>query len=190
MSKLAREKEKLKSHYTKLLAQMVSDTDFSRFLDDVDGKVIKYSELSHFNTIDELLPSNPFDYRIVLTEDSYNQGHWCCLVKTSKNIVWFDSYGVRPDGELSLIPASVRRMLGEDHYYLTRIIKSSYRKVSYNKIRYQVLQTGVNTCGKWSTLFILMSKFGYSLKEFQTFMQKQKEESGKPFDILVCDWIQ
>ena len=72
--------------YKKSLSVMISSDDFSRFLDDVgSNKILKYSELQKYNTMDELLPEKT-DYKIILTESQINSGHWCCILKYNDTI--------------------------------------------------------------------------------------------------------
>lgn len=186
-----KEKNKLIEHYQKSLRTMINDKDFTRYFGvDVENKILKYSQLANYQTINELLPEDK-DFRIILTESKSNEGHWCCILKYNNVIEWFDSYGCRPDGELSFISKTMKLLLGENKHYLSRLLntKLSNQNVIYNKTRFQVLDDGINTCGKWTILRILMMKFGYNLNEFVDFMKRQQEETGKPYDILVCDWI-
>lgn len=172
------------------LAKMISDSDFTKYFTDAKEKTMKYSELSNYNTIDELL-SKPKDYRIILTESKLNEGHWCCLTKNNNRYVWFDSYGVRPDGELALIPLIIKKMLKEDKHYLSRLIKTIPKgsKFEYNKKAFQKLKDGINTCGRWVLAYLILFHINYTLKEFQDFFKDNKEVSGKPYDLLVVDWI-
>ena len=192
MSNLTRQKEKLINHYKKCLEYMVSDVDFRRFFgEDVASKVLKYSDLDNYKSIDELLP-NEKDFVIVLTENKKNEGHWCCLLKYNGLLEWFDGYGGKagkPDGELSFISKAMNIFLDQDDRYLTKILKESGRKIIYNKEPYQALQDGVNTCGKWVIARIMMMQFGYTLKDFQDKLKEKIIETGKPADILICDWI-
>ena len=62
-------------------------------------KIIKYSELSEFNELNELLP-NEKDSCVILYEDSLDHGHWVALSKYNGIFELFESYGMSPDGEL------------------------------------------------------------------------------------------
>lgn len=189
---MSRQREKLIDHYTKCLAYMVSDVDFQRwFGGDVASKIIKYSDLEHVQDIDELLPAKK-DFIIILTENKKNEGHWCCLLKYDGLLEWFDPYGGvsgKPDGELSFISKAMKIVLHEDKHYLTRLLKESGKKVIWNKEEFQSLSDGVNTCGKWTIARIVMLNCGYTLKEFQDKIKQKMEETGKPPDIIMCDWI-
>jgi hypothetical protein len=183
-----RVKDKIEK-YKKSLALMIASDDFARFLDDVsNNKILKYSELKNYNTMDELLPEKT-DYKIILTESQINSGHWCCILKYGDTVEWFDSYGVRPDGELNFISAGMRKILGEDKHHLSRLIKTikSPTKFIYNKKKLQVLKDGVNTCGRWTILRLVLSKNGYDLNEFLRFINDYCKNNDVPPDIAVVN---
>ena len=187
-----KQKEKLINHYKNCLAEMISDKDFQRFFGaGVASKVIKYGDLDNFKSIDDLLP-NEKDFAIILTETKRNEGHWCAILKYDGLIEWFDSYGGKggkPDGELSFISKAMNVLLDQDDRYLTKLLKESGRKIIYNKEKFQAFQDGISTCGKWVIARILMFQMGYNLKEFQDKINQKMIETGKPYDILICDWI-
>jgi hypothetical protein len=181
----------------KKLETMISDDDFNRYFSDAPSKLIKYSELANINNIDELLPEEQ-DYRIILTESQRNSGHWCVILKYNdpktgkKYIEWFDSYSGKPDSELSFIPSSINKMLGQDKHYLSKILKTVKEpyNILYNATRYQKLKDGINTCGSWCILRLMLHHIGYSLADFKKFIKESSKMQGnKPYDILVCDWV-
>ena len=67
--------------YQKLLDNMsysLSDSDLKQLLGN-DAKIMKYSQLSDVNSIEELLPNSAFDYVIILVELKDDVGHWECV---------------------------------------------------------------------------------------------------------------
>jgi len=92
---------------------------------------------------------------------------------------------------LKYIPEVVKRMLGEDNYHLSRLLRDvKDRQVIYSKKRLQKLEDGINTCGRWVLLRILMMKeFFYTLQEFLNFIQDSVEETEMTTDELVASWI-
>jgi hypothetical protein len=182
-------KQKVIDNYKRLLETMMTDLDFKRYFG-LDVPILKYSELSEYNDINELLP-NDKDFKIILTESEYNSGHWCAIMKYGNNIEWFDSYAEHPDGQLSFIPQQIKKMLGQNHHHLTRLLKTvkPNQKIIFNNKPFQVLKDGINTCGRWIIARILTMRMGYTLPEFQQLLKKKKQETGKPYDILICDWI-
>jgi hypothetical protein len=189
------EKRRAIQHYEKLLSTMLSDLDMQHFIGgNVQGKILKYSELAGYDNINQLLPESK-DFRIILTETKRNQGHWCCLlkypIKGHETVEWFDSYSGKPDSELKYIPEQIRRMLGETEHHLTRLLKTvdDNQCVIYNKKKLQSLADNVDTCGRWVVARILMNQFGYTLEDFINKVEEIEDETGKPYDIIVCDWV-
>jgi hypothetical protein len=174
----------------KKLATMISDADFDRFFTDANKKLLKYCELENINNIDELLPDNR-DYRIILTESQKNSGHWCCITKQNNVYTWFDPYSGKPDSELKFIPAIMNKMLGQDKRHLSRILKTikEPNQIFYNETRYQKLQDGINTCGRWCICFLLLSHIGYDLAEFKNFIELNCKKYNMPPDILICHFF-
>jgi hypothetical protein len=173
------------------LAHMVSDEDFNQFFTDAPQKLLKYSELADIQDIDQLLPETQ-DYRIILTESQKNSGHWCCITRKNGVYTWFDSYGEKPDKELSFIPAVMNKMLGQDKKHLGRILKTIRQpnQIYYNETKYQKLRDGINTCGRWCICFLLLHHIGYDLKEFKEFIKLNcKKHNNMPPDILICHFF-
>ena len=63
----------------KTVHKALSDKDIRQILGDT-CKIIKYSELSKYNTLSEFLPEL-LDYVVILYEEEYNSGHWGALLK-------------------------------------------------------------------------------------------------------------
>ena len=63
----------------KLLHTALSDSDIRRILGS-DTRIIKYSNLAPYNSLDELL-TKPVDYCVILDEDAPNHGHWVAVSK-------------------------------------------------------------------------------------------------------------
>jgi hypothetical protein len=184
--------EKIIKKYENLLKNFITDQDLKRYglINDLSD-VIKYSDLQKYNTMLELLPKEN-DYKVILTETKPNSGHWVCLLRYGNCIEFFDSYGVSPDGELKFIDKITRKLLGEDKKELTRLFNTlpeDYMGI-YNKKHFQSLKNNINTCGRFVICRCLTSQFGYKLDEFIDLLEKQKKETGKPYDIIMCDWIE
>lgn len=185
-----KQKELLIKKYEAELGKMFSDADIHRHLG--ADKVMKYSELSSYNDIDELLPADK-DFKVILTEQQVNQGHWCCIMRYKNIYEWFDGYGVKFDGQFRYINTITKHLLGQGGNPLTKLLKDATKKqgkkVYYNKRRFQVIDDNINTCGRWCVARILAMLVGYELDDFINKVDEKCEETGKPPDILVCDWI-
>jgi len=176
--------------YTKELKKMFSDKDFARYFD-VTNKILTYEDLEKYNTIKDLLPDEK-DFKIILTQTKPNSGHWCCIVRNKNNIIWFDSYGVPPDGELKYISKEINHQLHQDIHQIHRLMntaKADGLDANYNHHKYQSESDLVCTCGRWCVWAILMNNLNYSLEDCKNFINKWSYEKSKPPDILICDWI-
>lgn len=173
------------------LATMISDKDFEKYFSDANQKILKYSQLENIKDINELLPDEK-DYRIILTENKKNSGHWCAITRDNDIYTWFDSYGEYPDDELKYIPKFINEMLGQDKKHLSRLLKTikEPNQIFYNKTKYQKLGDGINTCGRWCICFLLLHHIGYDLKEFKNFIKlNSKKYNDMPYDILICNFF-
>ena len=174
------------------LSYMIDSEDINRYLDAGSTKLIKYSELDQYRTIEELLP-NDVDYKIILIEQNPNSGHFCCILRYGKTIEWFDSYGIKPDGELSFISKVKNRLLGQDVKLLSLLLNDATArgwKVIWNKKKLQQLKNGINTCGRWCLLRITMlTQFYFGLDEFIDFIEKNFKGGSVSKDRMICNWI-
>jgi len=174
--------------------EFLTDSDLRRFFpNNKDPKpIIKYSDLAKVKSIYELLP-NDKDFKVILIESRYNTGHWVSISRNGKYIYFFDSYSNKPDGQLRYIKSFWRKMLGQDETYLTKLLQPALlkgRKVLYNKNRLQSLKSGSGTCGRWVILWLLMNlQMGFSLDEFEEFIDKNKEKLGLTRDELITHFV-
>jgi len=168
----------------------ITDLDLKRYFPETESNVIKYSELANVNSLYDLLPTDK-SYKIILIEDHYNSGHWTAIMRIGNTIENFDSYGVAPDGELKFINKIQKVLLGEDKKYLTHLLdKVKDSKKVWNNVKLQKLSNGSATCGRWVILrLIMMRDFGFTLKEFQDFIKKYKDQYGVNGDELVSMWV-
>jgi len=179
---------------TSKLSMMITSEDIDRYLDAGSSKILKYAELDQFRTMEELLPKE-VDYRIILIEQNPNSGHWCCILRYGKTIEWFDSYGLKPDGELNFISKIKNKLLGQDVKHLTFLFNDAVQRewnCIYNKKKLQKLKNGINTCGRWCLLRITMlTQFYFDLDEFLEFIEKNFKGGAlsKSKDQMISDWI-
>ena len=99
----------------------LSDSDIRKILGR-GCKIVKYSELSNYNTIEQLLPKEKASV-ILLIEDSLDHGHWVGLCRFKDTYMYFDSYGNPVDADLKWASMQTRRELHEDKPYLFSIIR-------------------------------------------------------------------
>jgi hypothetical protein len=184
---------RLEAGVIKRIKEPITDKDLERYFPETNhynDNVIKYSELINYDSIYQLLPKER-SYKIILIESEKNSGHWTAIMRYKDTIEYFDSYGVSPDGELKFINIIKKKILGQDHHYLTELLRNvSDKKVIYNKMKFQKLKNGSATCGRWIILRLLMMRdFFYTLEDFQDFINKNKKETGFDPDYLVSLWV-
>lgn len=184
------EKQKHLDNLQHNLSYFGSNFDIADALNCSQDKIIKYSELKNYNSLDELLPNPLFDYKIILLETSKNAGHWTCLIRMNNVIECFNSYGVSIDSEFRFIPDVIERMLGESKRFLTNLIKKNNTfKVINNTYEFQSKDTDIATCSRWCILRCETAKIGYSLKDFVNMIHKQVVKEDLPPDILVLYYV-
>lgn len=171
------------------LSYFGSNFDIANALNCGQDKIIKYSELKNYNSLDELLP-NTFDYKIILLETARNTGHWTCVIRMNDIIECFNSYGISIDKEFGFIPDVIERMLGQSKRYLTNLIKKDNTfKIVNNTYEFQSQQDHIATCSRWCILRIELARMGYALQDFINMIDKQVEKTEIHPDILVLDYV-
>lgn len=113
-------------------------------------KIIKYSELSKFSNINQLL----FGYNscVILILSKENYGHWVCVTRNGNNLEFFDSYGYFVDDPIYFKNTSkyFRKHNGQDLPLLTYLflIASYEYNITYNDLRFQKMEKNIATCGR------------------------------------------
>jgi len=156
------------------------------------SKIIKYSDLDNYKSIDKLLKIN--DYKIILIESQQNAGHWVVILKYKKDnkiiIEYFNSYGMKPEADLSYVGSAMNKILENDKGNLKELLNDAISKgyeVIYNKKRFQSSNKKVNTCGRWIILRIIMMKhYKMSLEEFSSFIEQLKKKYKTEADIICA----
>lgn len=132
----------------------LSDKDIMRLL---RGKanIMTYQELQKYNSLDDAL--GPHGALVLLYTTKNNYGHWVCVFRVNKDTVeFFDSYGYSPDDQLNFIPQYFRERNYGRYPHLTALLYESGYNIVYNEYQLQDEKKGVNTCGRWCVLRILM----------------------------------
>lgn len=187
------EKKELKEEIDEEKAQPMDDSDIRDFLPDV--KIMRYSDLKNYRTIQELLP-NDIDYAIILYQESENKGHWVAVLRYNKTFEFFDPYSSKNgeiDEPLLWTPCIVRLKLNCHIPYMTRLfnnIDRSIYKAVYNPVKYQILRDDVNSCGRHCTFRILnLIKKGRDLEQYYKHMLKLKDKYKLNYDDIVTAMI-
>jgi hypothetical protein len=170
----------------KTIHKALSDKDIRDILGD-KCKIIKYSELSQYNSLSELLPEL-LDYVILLYEESINSGHWVALLKYNNVYEFFDAYGLFPDKQLLWMDLKKRQFLHQRIPYLTNLLKQE--NYIYNKVKYQNEDNFVNTCGSHVAhrIYRLINN-SMTLEDYHEFMLNLSKESKFNYDMIVSTFV-
>ena len=166
----------------------LSDGDIRKILGG-NIKIFTYPQLKNIRDINSLFDENGRCMILFLT-NSETSGHWCCMLRKKKGIVFFDPYGEAPNDVVDDIPKSRLEELDMTSPYLTRLMKASGLPVFYNTYQYQKLRDGINTCGRWCVV-----RCFYANKSDEYFhnviMEAQKDGmSGDDFvAALTANWL-
>ena len=81
-----------------------------------------------------------------------------------------------------------RRLLQEDAPYLSNLLKHEH--VIHNTVRYQELDSGVNTCGSHVVHRLhRLKNQKMDLDAYHNFMQSLKEDYNMSFDMIVAEFV-
>ncbi len=164
----------------------MSDSDIKKYFK--DATIYKYNELVDFQDIDELFENTPYFFLLYL--DSKNSGHWCVCAQDKENntLYMFDSYGYKPDDELSFVGCKERKQLGTTHTYLTNLFNKSKYTVFYNNFDYQGKTS--QTCGRHCCFFLLNHlNNNMDLEDYYKYMKKIHEKTKYTYDEIVSKYI-
>jgi hypothetical protein len=167
----------------------LSDSDIRRILGK-GCKIIKYSELPSFGTIENLLPKEKA-FAILLIEDSLDHGHWTGICRFKNTYMHFDSYGNPVDADLKWTDMATRKQLNEDKPFLSQLLDRSDRDCIYNNIKYQEMDQEINTCGDHICSFLYNMKHNdMDLRDYYMYMKEIKRRTGHTYDEIVSLWAQ
>lgn len=118
--------------------------------------IMRYQDIKQASNIDDVL--GKYGACIILYELKKNDGHWVLVMNKGKDtLIWFDSYGVEPDGEARFVKDSNwKKKSWQDIPLVSLLMKiSHYKKFIYNTKRLQKLEKGINTCGRHCVTYLL-----------------------------------
>lgn len=169
----------------------MSDADLERYLGAPSSNyIVKYGDLDNYDKIEQLLP-NDKDFKIILTEDKKNSGHWTCIMRYKdgdKDVLeYFNSYGSKPSYELGFISKIKNLFLGQEEKWLNQLLNKALKEnkydIIYNKTKFQKYSQSVQTCGRWCVLRILtMREYNYDLEDFIKWFKQEVDKYKKVFE--------
>ena len=159
--------------YKKVVNYALSDTDIQTLLSPNTTNIISYPDLVNVNDINDIFDG--LGRCVVFIPLSESFGHWCCLIKRSNSIEWFDPYSIKPDEEKKWINEQVLKRLHEDQPYLTNLLKDAYHKgvkILYNPYKWQADKANVSDCGRFVAWRCM--NYNKTLKQLNTIISKSK----------------
>ena len=138
----------------------LSDEDLKQILGP-KCRVMKYSELAQYKSLQELLPKTK-SYVIILSQQMPNMGHFTTITRANYNgishFVFFDSLGFRVDKSLEWCPENLRSELGQDipilSYLFNEALNNKKFRLSFNSYPFQNRVNDYSTCGRWCVAWI------------------------------------
>ena len=168
-------------------AKPLGDDDIKSYFP--GAKVIVYSDLAKYNSLESLLPKDK-DFAFILLESSPTRGHWTVLSRYGDTAEFFDSYGGRPDSQLKWNKEATNKKLGQGKKLLSERLKGFQGNVVYNPIKYQSDGEDVNTCGRHDCFRVQNMLDGKDLDAYYVHMKDLKNNMGVDFDGVVANFIQ
>lgn len=161
----------MENQIKKLESYALSNHDILRITNN-KCNVLTYDELTKFPTLDNALGKNG---SMVILYGNDQMGHWCTVNKIKDDLVeFFDPYSVKPDKEFNWIRDDYKR-----YPFLSKLMKESPYRLSYNHYKFQKFADGINTCGRYCALRVLLKNL--SLEQFKKVLTNPKYDS----DFLV-----
>lgn len=151
------------------------------------NKIIKYSDIDEYKTLNDLLPEN-IDYKIILLESTLNSGHWVAILRDHNVIEYFNSYGSPISFELDLNTPQLNEELDQNIKHLNVLLTKSLNdfKIIYNTKQFQRLANNIGNCGRWVILrIILFLKNHMNIHQFIDFIDRASKKFNLDKDLLV-----
>ena len=114
-----------------------------------NAKLIVYSDLINYDNIDNVFGDCDIILFLYQMTSLYN-GHWTILLRNRnmKHIHFFDSYGMKIDKELNYVSKNIKKMIGADNKYLSKLLRKGNYTVTFNNCKYQKDGVNIQTCGR------------------------------------------
>ena len=176
------------------IATPMSDGDLERYLGkDVRNHIITYSELANYQDLEQLLPFDK-SYKIILIEYEKNAGHWITVMRYSRIIEIFNSFGTKSSRNDFVDSDEMNKYLGQSKLYLNKLIEKEIDDgiflLIYNKIRFQKKSVKINSCGRHVTNRLLcLLHFNMTLRQYVKFMAKNEKKTKMNDDEIVSTII-
>lgn len=151
----------------------LSGVDMKRLVP--DATIMTYRELKK----QKVLPKLPL---VILYETRPQVGHWVIVLETPEGIEHFDSYGIKPDGELSFVPTKWRAALGMEQPHLIQLLLDTMKPINFNDWPLQG-KGRIATCGRWCAMRARYRELGCDA--FGGMVMKVAKKFGIAPDLVV-----
>lgn len=178
-------------------AYELSGKDMKKLLGNV--KILEYPELRNYTDINDVFDSQGRCVLFLIEQKNGNNvtGHWDALFSSvdkqgNKEINFFDSYGLPPNGWNKYVSMSIQKQLSEVNgtmlLPLLQKAKNQGYKVLYNHVKLQQMKPNVKTCGDFVSSRLL--KKDLNNDEYIQFLDSLKSQyKVKTYDEAVCIFI-
>ena len=170
------------------LSYQLSDDDLLHVLGTKDTRIVPYSEIHQYKTLDDLFGK---DNRLIIlyissVDGNTTSGHWTCLSRVhrnGKNIIEFnDSYSHMPDEALKFIPKSIKKQTYQDKNYLTKLLYDYSlipgNEIHYNEEKMQRMGEDISTCGRH-----IMNRLYFYKVPLEKYQKLFEQLKGKNIDL-------
>ena len=124
----------------------LGDDDIRKLLGN-DIKITTYSDLCKKEHISQLFDSKGRAI-IFYPQQDENSGHWTAMIKSGRDIEFFDPYGEEPDAQKDGLSEGKLEQMNMDKPDLVKLLVNSGCNVIFNKVQLQKLADSVQTCGR------------------------------------------
>lgn len=160
-------------------AYALGDDDIRTLLGN-DIKITSYSDIGGMNSINQLFDSKGRAI-IFYPQQNENSGHWTAMIKSGRNIEFFDPYGEEPDAQKDGLSAGKLEQMSMDKPDLVNLLVNSGCNVMFNKVQLQKLANSVQTCGRHCVSRLLHHR--YPLRQYREIIK----QSGLTPDEFVVE---
>ena len=166
--------------------ESLDDEDIRYYLP--DARIMKYSELSKYTTIEQLLPKHKSYVVLLYPVSSETSGHWICICRFNITIEYFDSYGGKPDSPFNWSTSNYKN----NKRYLTDLFKKTKSRVTYNSIDFQSKKDmNISTCGAFAVFRVLtMIELDADISKNNLLLKSLKQSNEDlSYDDIVVNYI-
>lgn len=177
----------------KLISKSLSGTEITNATNN-EVKIMTYPELTKYNDLDNAFGNHNsiallYPFKGDGKQDSY-YGHWTLLTRNNRQdgpeIEFYDSYNIKPDGELKFATGGYRKKSNMTAPHLTKLLLDASHKgynIEYNDNKHQGKNPLITTCGRHVVVRHLLRNL--DINQYNDLINKLKKNTGLTSDQLV-----